>query len=162
MITVNSLKIFFAIRLNFCNFAVKISISALLNYTMVRTFHHQTSPLSLLPPVLSAAAALWLLWTPRGGRIVLGLAMVAVFTLTLERILHTAYIFTDDDKLVIDHGKFHKQQVIHICEIVRTERFAPRLLQPEYILICYGAGHKVAVRPVNSGAFLAEIKKRQG
>lgn len=128
---------------------------------MVRTFHPKLSPLSLLPPLLSAGMALWLLWTPSAARAVMGLVMVVATVVMTERTIHTQYVFDDNRLLTISHGRFARRQTVRLSDVVSVESFPPRLLMPAYVLITHGAGHRVAVCPENSKAFMAELKKRQ-
>lgn len=128
---------------------------------MVRTFHQQLTMLSLLPPILCVIVALWLLWTPTGERIMLGIAMAIVSIMMTERTIHTQYTLTDDGLLVISRGRLSVRKTICINEITSVEEFSSSLLRPGFILLHYGAGHEIAIRPSNSLAFMAELRKRQ-
>lgn len=128
---------------------------------MIRTFHSRPTFSSLLPPFLSAAVALWLLWQPTAGRTVMGVAMIVLTIFTVERIVHTQYVLTDDGRLIVSHGRFSGRRTIALTDITSVERFERRLLQPEYVLIKYGTARYVVLCPENSTAFVAELKKRQ-
>ena len=86
---------------------------------------------------------------------------VLACVLMIERILHTVYVFTADGLLVINRGRFSRQTVIHVSDILSAEKLRAGVLPVRYVLVRYGAGHEVAVQPVNEDAFIGEIRRRQ-
>jgi len=127
---------------------------------MQRTFKHHVSPAGVALTVVVACASLSFLWhrSPQGAAA--GLCLMAVTVVFVERLLHTEYVFRGGSLLVV-RGRFSRRVVIPVGDIVRAERVRTPLGLSRYILIEYGAGHRVAVQPDNEAAFLNEIKKRQ-
>ena len=68
---------------------------------MNRTFHYRVSLLNYVAIVVVAAAALCMFWHRSAAGAVAGLALMMAVVLMVERIVHTAYVFTADGMLVI-------------------------------------------------------------
>ena len=128
---------------------------------MNRTFHYRASLLNYAAVVLAAAAALCVFWYKSAAKAIVGMVLMIAVVLMVERIIHTAYVFTDDGLLVICKGRFSRHLTIRISDILSAEVIRRGLLPVRYVLIRYGAGHEVAVQPVNETAFINEIKRRQ-
>ncbi len=128
---------------------------------MNRTFHYRVSLLNYVAIVVVAAAALCMFWHRSAAGAVAGLALMMAVVLMVERIVHTAYVFTADGMLVISKGRFSRRVAIRITDIVSVERVRAGVLGVRYVLIRYGAGREVSVQPAGEEAFVGEITRRQ-
>lgn len=128
---------------------------------MQRTFHRRISMASLLTVVILALLALALFWRSSTYGALLGMVVIVVDVVVIERLLHTTYTFTDSDVLVICYGRFARERTVQVVEIIRTQRIRRQMLFIDYVLIEYGADHYVSVQPDNADAFISEINRRQ-
>ena len=128
---------------------------------MNRTFHYRVSLLNYVAIVVVAAAALCMFWHRSAAGAVAGLALMMAVVLMVERIVHTAYVFTADGMLVISKGRFSRRVAIRITDIVSVERVRAGVLGVRYVLLRYGAGREVSVQPAGEEAFVGEITRRQ-
>ena len=128
---------------------------------MNRTFHYRVSLLNYVAIVVVAAAALCMFWHRSAAGAVAGLALMMAVVLMVERIVHTAYVFTADGMLVISKGRYSRRVAIRITDIVSVERVRAGVLGVRYVLIRYGAGREVSVQPAGEDAFVGEITRRQ-
>ena len=124
-----------------------------------RSFKHRLAPVSLLMPVILMVLAFWLLLYPKLSNFIVGMLLVFVIVLMLERLLHTEYVL-EDHRLIIHRGRFLKTIVINLDEIVEVKPVRRKLIPLRYILIEYGQGKTVGVQPVNENGFLKEMKIR--
>lgn len=128
---------------------------------MNRTFHYRVSLLNYVAIAVVAAAALCMFWHRSAAGAVAGLALMMAVVLMVERIVHTAYVFTADGMLIISKGRFSRRVAIRITDIVSVERVRAGVLGVRYVLIRYGAGREVSVQPAGEEAFVGEITRRQ-
>ena len=128
---------------------------------MNRTFHYRVSLLNYVAIVVVAAAALCMFWHRSAAGAVAGFALMMAVVLMVERIVHTAYVFTADGMLIISKGRFSRRVAIRITDIVSVERVRAGVLGVRYVLIRYGAGREVSVQPAGEEAFVGEITRRQ-
>ena len=126
----------------------------------IRTFQHRVTAVGMTVPIVTAVLALFFLWHRTPIHIIIGLGLVLVVVILMERLLHTRYEL-DGDALIIRKGRFDKVERIDVKEITRITRIRRQWLCLDYLLISYGAGHETAVQPQNEEAFLKEIKRRQ-
>ena len=90
-----------------------------------------------------------------------------LLVVVIERIIHTTYTVTTDNKLVLYHGRFSKKKEINLDEILfikRTSTFKlGRFALLRYVLIEYGTKQKqVALIPVREDLFIKTIQERCG
>lgn len=128
---------------------------------MNRTFHYRSTWVSYLAVIIVAAAALFFLWNRTTANAVIGFALMIATLLMVERIVHTVYVFTSDGMLVIDRGRLSRQTVVRVGDITRVETVRHKLLPVRFVALEYGAGHIIAVQPVDEEAFVRELKRRQ-
>ena len=126
----------------------------------IRTFQHRVTAVGMTVPLVTAVLALFFLWHRTTVHVIIGLGMVLVVVILMERLLHTQYLF-DGEELIIRKGRFDKEERVNVKEITRITRIRRQWLCLDYLLICYGAGHETAVQPQSEEAFLQEIKRRQ-
>ena len=78
----------------------------------------------------------------------------------VDRTVHTEYIMTPDNKLVISRGRIAKPIVVNIDDIVAVRPVRGLLFVASHIVIEYGAGHFTSVQPADSEGFVKELKRR--
>lgn len=128
---------------------------------MNRTFHYRVSFLNYAAIVVVAACALFAFWHRSAPNVVLGVGLMAVMVLMVERIIHTSYVFTDDGMLVVCKGRFSRTLTIRVGDIVSARIVRAGLLPVKYVLVRYGAGREISLQPVNDEAFISEVRRRQ-
>lgn len=126
---------------------------------MNRTFHRKLSVETLAAIVLLGGVALFCFWQRTTAMAVVGALVMAVGVMAIERMIHTAYVFTDD-KLVIEKGRFAKTLTLAVSDIVKAERVPTPLRTSQILFLQVGSRH-IALQPDNVEAFLQELKKRQ-
>mgnify|MGYP002620018022 CR=1 FL=1 len=127
---------------------------------MNRTFQQRISAVTLLLPILLILTTVRVLWEPRLSHFIVGLLLVCVIVMILERMLHTVYVF-EGNTLIIRRGRFQKQQVMEIDDIVDAKSVRHRFMPVRYILIEDSHGKMYGVQPVNEDGFLKEIERRR-
>lgn len=128
---------------------------------MNRTYHHHVSPLNWAAVVFVAAAALCFLWNRSAGGAVVGFLLVITGMMMIERMIHTAYTFTDDGALSISRGRFSCRLDIPLNEITMARSVRMRLLPVRYVLIEYGPGRLTSAQPGDEQGFISELRRRQ-
>jgi hypothetical protein len=126
-----------------------------------RTFHHHISFASVVALALLGLLALYFFWhreSAVGLLVAVGLSVMLV--MVTERLLHTEYVFCDQ-RLIVGRGRFARKLSIAVDEITEARHMKVAFGTVNYILICYGAGHQVAVQPAQPQAFLSELRQRQ-
>ncbi len=127
---------------------------------MNRTFRHRISAVSLILPILLMLITFCVLWEPRLPHFIVGMLLVAIIVLMLERLLHTEYVF-EGKHLIIRKGRFHQQITVDVEDIVNAKVVHHRFMPVRYILIEDIRGKMFGVQPVNEEGFLKEVEKRK-
>lgn len=141
-----------------CTIRIILNINTI--WMTIRTFQHRVTAVGMTVPLVTAVLALFFLWHRTTVHVIIGLGMVLVVVILMERLLHTQYLF-DGEELIIRKGRFDKEERVNVKEITRITKIRRQWLCLDYLLICYGAGHETAVQPQSEEAFLQEIKRRQ-
>ncbi len=128
---------------------------------MERTFHYKITWLNIISIGVVAAAMVYFLWNRSTGNVIVGIALMCVAMLMIERIIHTEYVFASDGFLYIKQGRLSRTQAIRVDEIITIRVIKARLMPLKFVFIEYGAGHQIAVQPVNETAFIEEVRRRQ-
>ena len=128
---------------------------------MTRTFQHRVTAISLGSIILMALVAFHFFWQRMPLAVMVGTAVVCLDVMVIERVLHTTYTFTDDDRLIICRGRFAQQLTLPVDSIIRVRQQRHFLHLVSYVLIEYGSGRVTSVQPDNPQAFIDEIRKRQ-
>lgn len=126
-----------------------------------RTFHYKISFTNLAAVAVVALAALFMFWNRSAVGAMVGLALMVAVVLMVERMIHTEYWLTPHGYLVVCHGRFSRLVYIRLSDITSVEIVRPSLLPVAYVLIRYGAGHEMSLRPADMEAFADEVKRRQ-
>lgn len=128
---------------------------------MKRLFHARITWYQYLFLVVLGLLAFWLLW--QRNILPAALCMLLIVFL-IERLIHTTYAITADNKLEINHGRFSRVQVIPISDIVSVcKRKSPleKLMRSTgYILLEYGDGKYTSLIPLKEEEFLNLLSER--
>lgn len=127
---------------------------------MNRTFQHKISIQAIAAVVLLAACALMLFLNRTGITPLLGMVLLVIGAAAVDRTVHTEYIMTSDNKLVISRGRIAKPIVVNIEDIVAVRPVRGLLFVASHIVIEYGAEHFTSVQPADSEGFVKELKRR--
>lgn len=127
---------------------------------MNRTFHHKLSIQAVATVVLLAVCALWCFLVRTGLSPFAGLACMMLGAIAVDRMIHTEYVITDSDQLVISRGRLCKPTAIEIGDIVAVRHVRGMLFVAPHVIVEYGAGRITSVQPAEPDAFIKEIKKR--
>lgn len=127
---------------------------------MDRIFHKHVFFIDIVTIMVFALIGLWALMHHNLLSGVVGLAMIVLAALTVERAVHTVYLLTSDKRLVIDGGRLSRRIVVPLSEIREVKRVEGRLLLKPYIAVEWGDGHVVSVHPDNEDGFIREIERR--
>lgn len=127
---------------------------------MNRTFHHKLNVQAVVTVVLLAAFALWCFLMRTGMSPLFGLLCLLLGAAAVDRMVHTEYVITSDDRLVITRGRLSKPLVINIDEIVEMHEVRGMFLVAGHIVIEYGIRHMASVQPADPEGFMKEVKRR--
>ncbi len=123
---------------------------------MNRIFHYKVSFSDVCAVLLLSALTFYYFWTKM---LLVALPVAAVWILVIERILHTYYTFTPDG-IEVCCGRFSRRRLVSYADIIQYREMSNCLGLVHYILIEYGSGHTLSVKPQNSASFIAEMNKR--
>lgn len=127
---------------------------------MKRTFQHRVTYLGVALVLLLAAVALFFFWQRTSSAAVVAMLVLCADVFIVERIIHTTYVFTDDDRLVVSHGRFSRPVVIPLADVTGTAMKRSCFGLVRYVLVEYGASRIVSVMTENDEAFVKEMCKR--
>lgn len=128
---------------------------------MNRTFHHHVSVQGVLAVALMAVVALWCFWERSGISPVLGFVCLMLGAAAVDRLVNSSYTFTNDNILVVEHGRLGKRLQIPVAEIVAARTVRGSLFVARHIVIEYGYGKIAYVQPQQTHDFINEIRRRQ-
>ena len=127
---------------------------------MNRTFHHKLNVQAVVTVVLLAAFALWCFLMRTGMSPLFGLLCLLLGAAAVDRMVHTEYVITTDDRLIIKRGRLSKPLVIAIDEIVEIHEVRGMFFVAGHIVIVYGMGHMGSEQPADPEGFIKEVKRR--
>ncbi|MBR6980058.1 MAG: hypothetical protein IKH88_09525 [Prevotella sp.] len=127
---------------------------------MKRTFQHRVTVAGVSLVLLLAAVALFFFWKRTSSAAVVATLALCVDVFIVERLIHTTYVFTDDDRLVVSHGRFSRPVAIPLADVTRTEKKRSCFGLVRYVLVEYGTCRMVSVMTENDDAFVKEMCKR--
>ncbi len=127
---------------------------------MNRTFHHKLSIQAIVTVVLLAAFALWCFLVRTGVSPLFGLLCLLLGAAAVDRMIHTEYVITSDNRLVITRGRLSKPLVINIDEIVEMHEVRGMCFVAGHIIIEYGVRQMASVQPADPEGFIKEVKRR--
>lgn len=127
---------------------------------MDRTFHahvHFTMYILITILAIGACMAFWYRMA------VYGAAMLLFLTVVIERIIHTTYTITGENKLIVCYGRFMRKRTIPVKAVRRIEKCRHIRLCGHcllsYLLIVYDNEKYIPVMPVNEDDFLKVLTK---
>lgn len=122
---------------------------------MTRTFHHRFTLGARCGVILCTLLALYLFWTQSA---LMGILVVLVDVLIIERVLHSEYVI-DDRRLIIRRGRFARTVTIPL-DAIHSCRPVPSLFGlVRYLLIEYGAARVQAVEPAEEASFIRCLRQ---
>ena len=127
---------------------------------MKRTFQHRVTAPAVSLVLLLAAVALFFFWQRTSSAAAVATLVLCVDVFIVERLIHTTYVFTDDDRLVVSHGRFSRTVTVPLSDVTRTEMKRSCFGLVDYVLVEYGARRMVSVMTENDEAFMKEMNKR--
>ena len=127
---------------------------------MKRTFQHRVTVPAVSLVLLLAVVALSFFWQRISSAAVVATLVLCVDVFIVERLIHTTYVFTDDDCLVVSHGRFSRTVTVPLSDVTRTEMKHSCFGLVRYVLVEYGARRMVSVMTENDEAFMKEMNKR--
>ncbi len=128
---------------------------------MNRIFHARIQPASYLLLAILLGMTVYSVWIVNGILIALMLVLLVV---VIERIIHTTYTVTTDNRLVIHTGRYSKDKTIHLADIrsvrrIESLRLFGRALRT-FVLIETADGRILSLIPTDETGFINSINKR--
>ncbi len=128
---------------------------------MNRIFHARIQPASYLLLAILLGMTAYSMWTVNGIVIALMLVLLVV---VIERIIHTTYTLTTDNRLVIHTGRYSKDKTVLLADIrsirrIESLRLFGRALRT-FVLIETTDGRIFSLIPTDEKAFINSINKR--
>ena len=126
---------------------------------MNRIFHARIAIGQYLFLVLTTIIVIYAMWMQHA-------VMAVLFMLiAIERLIHTTYTLTTDDRLLLFYGRFSRSEEISLKDIISVERASSmkigRFAVMRYVLVKYGTRGKCAVLlPVKEDMFIKTLTNR--
>ena len=128
---------------------------------MDRIFHARIAFYQYLLLIVFAATAFIFLWFKYSLAAIL---LVFLLIFIIEKIIHTTYTVTKDNKLVVYRGRFARKIIIPLADVTALRRGNSmkfgRFSVTSYILVEYGENRFVSVMPIKEDEFVKLIDKR--
>ena len=127
---------------------------------MNRIFHARIAMGQYLFLILIGILAVYMLWYKSPF-------LAAIFMLWLvviiEKLIHTTYTVTADNRLLLFFGRFSRGREILLKDITSVERTSSmrigKFAVMRYVLVRYGEGKCVALLPVKEEEFIRLLKQ---
>lgn len=127
---------------------------------MDRIFHRRAGVCDFAIVSVFALAGLWALMHHNIPSGLVGLAMMMLAAITVERTVHTVYTLTSDGRLLIDNGRFSRLREEPLSGIRGVRRVEGRLLLRSYVAVECASGRVLALQPENETGFVKELRRR--
>ena len=129
---------------------------------MNRIFHARIAAGQYFFLLISTAITIHEMWMKHA---VLTIVFMLLLIIAIERLIHTTYTLTADDKLVLYFGRFTRSKEIPLREVISVERASSmkigRFAVMRYVLVKYGTQGKCAVLlPVKEDLFIKLMNER--
>lgn len=128
---------------------------------MNRIFHARIAAGQYLFIILAGALAVYGLWEKH---ILIAVLFMLLLIVGIEKLIHTTYTITTDNKLLLFFGRFSRSKEISLKDITSIERASSmqigKFAVMRYVLIKYGEGKCVALLPVKENEFLRLLEER--
>lgn len=128
---------------------------------MNRIFHVKIAGSTYLFLAVLAVAMVFAFWYMKA---VIGLVVALGLIVTIERVVHSTYTLTADDRLVVYHGRFCKGKVLLLDDITEVELIQGATFGGMVSLACvrvhYAEGCVLSLTPVKPEAFVDVLMQR--
>lgn len=128
---------------------------------MNRIFHARIAAGQYLFIILAGALAVYGLWEKH---ILIAILFMLLLIVSIEKLIHTTYTITTDNKLLLFFGRFSRSKEILLKDITSVERASSmqigKFAVMRYVLIKYGEGKCIALLPVKENEFLRLLEER--
>lgn len=124
---------------------------------MDRTFQHRFSLGAVCGVILFAGVSFWLFWE---RWVVAGIVTALVCVVLIERVLHSEYVFRDD-QLIICHGRFARKKVVPLADIVGYKPMTATFGLTRFLILGLRGDQFVLVQPANESSFLKCLAERK-
>ncbi len=128
---------------------------------MNRLFHARIQSASYLLLAILVGMTVYSFWTVNG---ILICVMLLLLVVVIERIIHTTYTVTADNRLVIHTGRYSKDTIVALTDVksvrrVESFRIFGKVLRSFVFIECTD-GRCFSVIPTDDEAFINCINKR--
>lgn len=120
---------------------------------MKRTFHSRFTMSAKLTIILLGVASFLLMWRMS----IAALPVMIMLVISIERVIHTEYAFTEKGTLVISRGRFSRRTTINLDKVNDIRQM--QNLWGRWLVIECNDGSHTAVQPRNEGEFIRMIYK---
>lgn len=127
---------------------------------MNRVFHQRFTLIAKCSIALFSLLAAYFFWIKSA---LIGTTILMVVVGIIERVVHSSYTFVATDQgevLTINRGRFSKNIVIRVDDIIKCTRMTTVFGIHSYLLLEYGVRHFVSIQPDSDDRFMEELKKR--
>lgn len=129
---------------------------------MNRTFHSKIKWHQVFYLILLTILCIYLIWVKQA---IFATIVALLLVVIIEKIIHTAYVLTADDRLIIKKGRFSRPQIIPLDDIVdveikKTSRVGGHAVL-EYILLTVKDNKFVGLTPANPKDFYRVIIRKK-
>lgn len=129
---------------------------------MNRIFHARIAAGQYLFLLIGTVAVIHEMWVKHA---VMTILFMLLLIIAIERLIHTTYTLTTDDKLILFFGRFSRSKEILLKDITSVERASSmkigRFAVMRYVLVKYGTEGKCAVvLPVKEELFIKTLTNR--
>lgn len=129
---------------------------------MNRIFHARIAAGQYLFLLTATAITIHEMWMKHA---IVTVMLMLLLIIAIERLIHTTYTLTTDDKLILNYGRFSRSREILLREVTSVERATTmkigRFAVMRFVVVKYGTKGKVVVLlPVKEDLFLKLMKER--
>ena len=128
---------------------------------MNRIFHARIAAGQYLFVALAGAIAVYGLWEKR---ILIAVLFMLLLVVSIEKLIHTTYTITADNRLLLFFGRFSRGKEILLKDITSVERASSMQIGGfavmRYVLVRYGEGKCAALLPVKEEEFIRLLEQR--
>lgn len=129
---------------------------------MNRIFHARIAAGQYLFVVLAGAMAVYGLWEKH---ILVAVLFMLLLVVSIEKLIHTTYTVTTDDRLLLSFGRFSRGREILLKDITSVERTSSmrigKFAVMRYVLVRYGKDKCAVLLPVKEEEFIRLLEERR-
>ena len=129
---------------------------------MNRTFHARTSWYQLLYILIVACLGFYMIWIKQS---IIATILAVILLVLIERVIHTDYILTSQNTLIINKGRFTKPREIPLSAILDIEektsaRFGSFYVT-SFVLLTLKNNQYIALTPTHAKRFVDTLIRRK-